>query len=332
MELIGHMKNRLLYLGAILLLVSCEQPAEKVEKKPQPLVVNTPAFNADSAYNFIQQQVNFGPRVPNSTAHRQCADYLFQKLSSYLPNTEKQDFTARNSNTGEVYQFTNIIASYNPQASRRILLGAHWDTRIKADKDSSDPEQQFDGANDGGSGVGVILEIARLISQDSLSIGVDFILFDAEDQGNLGLDWCLGSKHWTANKHQANYSAYYGILLDMVGAKDATFLREAYSMQYAPKIVRQTWNEAHQLGYSRFFIYKDGAPIEDDHLYVNVNAKIPMIDIIDTKPLANQAGDPFKDYHHRPGDNMEVIDPTTLQAVGHTVLHLLYKESAQLVQ
>ncbi len=335
MELIGHMRNKILFylIGGLFIFTACEPTAEKEQPaQPPPVTMTAPAFNADSAYHYIQQQVDFGPRVPNSAAHRQCSEFLYQKLKGYLPNTLKQEFTERNSNTGETYQFTNIIGSYNPGATRRILLGAHWDTRLKADKDSANPEQQFDGANDGASGVGVLLEMARLISQDSLTIGVDFIFFDAEDQGNLGLEWCLGSKYWSRNKHQANYSAFYGILLDMVGAKDASFLREAYSMQYAPKIVRQTWNQAHQLGYSRYFIYKDGAPIEDDHYYVNVEARIPMIDIIDTRPLTSPAMDPFKDYHHRPGDNMDVIDRSTLQAVGHTVLQLLYNESAQLAQ
>jgi len=230
--------------------------------------------------------------------------------------------------SGEFFQFKNIIASFNPSASRRILLGAHWDTRLKADKFTENPEASFDGANDGASGVGVLLEIARLLADDSLNIGVDMILFDAEDQGNLGLDWCLGSKHWSTNKHQPGYSAYYGVLLDMVGAKNATFPHEHYSKQFAPSIVEKVWDEGHKAGFSRYFVFANGGAIEDDHYYVNVNAKIPMANIIDMIPDGADRNDAFKPYHHRPSDNMDIISKETLNAVGTTVVNLLYREDS----
>lgn len=309
----------------------CEKTStiEKIEK--EPVAVNAPEFNVDSAYHYIESQVEFGPRTPNSEAHKQCADYLDQKLFQYTNQVSRQNFQARNSATGEVYGFQNIIAQFNPQASRRILLGAHWDTRLKADKSQDDPNQKFDGANDGASGVGVLLEIARLLAGEDIPLGVDIIFFDAEDQGNLGLEWCLGSKHWTNNKHRPDYSAYYGVLLDMVGAKDATFSQEYYSRQFAPRILEKVWDQAHQLGYSRFFLYQNTGAVEDDHYYVNTVAKIPMIDIIDTEPHDGSQEDFFKHYHHRPLDNMEIIDRETLRAVGNTVTHLLFRE-ASLIQ
>ncbi len=328
--------NWALYLAVIgvIFYQSCDSTTTDEKEGPPPVLVavETPTFNADSAYDYIQAQVDFGPRVPNSAAHDSCANFIYNKLAEYTNHLSRQEFEARNSNTGEVYKFQNIIAQFNPQATRRILLAAHWDTRLKADKFSENPDLPFDGANDGGSGVGVLLEVARLLAQSPIPLGVDIIFFDAEDQGNLGLDWCLGSKHWTTNKHQANYSAYYGILLDMVGAKNATFCHEYYSNQYAPKILEKVWNQAHQLGYSRFFLYQKAGAVEDDHYYVNVNAKIPMIDIIDTKPDNGSQEDFFKHFHHRPSDNMEVIDKETLRAVGSTVVALLYQESAQLAQ
>lgn len=300
--------------------------------KNQALAIPAPAFNADSAYHYIQTQVEFGPRTPGSVAHDSCADYLYQKLKQFTEEVIKQDFEAKDSNTGALYKFQNIIARFNPKATRRILLGAHWDTRLKADKFTENPNAALDGANDGGSGIGVLLEVARLLNKEPIALGVDIIFFDAEDQGNLGLGWCLGSKHWSKNKHLANYSAYYGVLLDMVGAKNATFCKEYYSNQYAPKIYDKVWNQAHQLGYSRYFLYQNTGAVEDDHYYVNTVGKIPMIDIIDTKPDNIPNDDFFKHYHHRPSDNMEIIDKETLAAVGNTVVNLLYKESAQLVQ
>ena len=311
------------------LCISCNSTSET--EAPEKVATGTtelaPDFNQDSAYAYIQQQVDFGPRVPNSKAHSDCALYLKEKMSTYADRVSVQEFDSKGQ-SGEIYQFQNIIASFNPAASRRILLGAHWDTRMKADKFQQNPESSFDGANDGASGVGVLLEIARLLSQDSLTIGVDMIFFDAEDQGNLGLDWCLGSKHWSNNKHQAGYSAYYGILLDMVGADDATFPHEHYSMQFAPSIVNKVWDEGHKAGFSRYFIFGNGGAIEDDHYYVNVNAKIPMVNIIDMIPDGADREDAFKPYHHRPSDSMDIISKETLDAVGTTVLNLLYRESS----
>ncbi len=323
------MKNSVYYLLLVFLCYSCDQSGttQSPAQAPVSSIERAPQFNADSAYSFIQQQVDFGPRIPNSPAHQACADFLYSKMSVYADQVMVQEFDGR-SQSGEYYQFKNIISIFNPGASRRILLGAHWDTRLKADKHEEDPNQKFDGANDGGSGVGVLLEIARLIANDSLSLGVDIIFFDAEDQGGLGLDWCLGSKHWSTNKHKSGYSAYYGILLDMVGAKNATFPHEHYSKQFAPSILKKVWDEGHRAGFSRYFIFGDGGAIEDDHYYVNVNAKIPMVNIIDMIADGADRSDAFKPYHHRPGDNMDIISRETLNAVGTTVTNLIYREDS----
>jgi Zn-dependent M28 family amino/carboxypeptidase len=331
---IGLMKNNyIFFLLVYTLSYSCDQPgkSEGANTIPEGSIDRAPVFNADSAYSFIQDQVDFGPRIPNTAAHKHCAAYLDEKLSGYADQVIIQEFDAK-SQSGEFYRFKNIVASFNLQANRRILLGAHWDTRMKADKYAADPNVQFDGANDGASGVGVLIEIARLLSQDSISIGVDIILFDAEDQGGLGLEWCLGSKYWSNNKHQSGYSAYYGILLDMVGAKNATFPHEHYSKQFAPSIIDKVWEEGHRAGFGRYFVFGKGGAIEDDHYYVNVNAKIPMINIIDMVPDGTDRNDAFKAYHHRPSDNMDIISKETLNAVGTTVVNLLYRESSLVFQ
>ncbi|MGY6744653.1 MAG: M28 family peptidase [Cecembia sp.] len=326
------MKNRFLIV-VILLAVIWSCSGDKVNDRIQePIVYRTaPEFNPDSAYAFIQQQVDFGPRVPNTEGHRKTREWLIEKLKSYGLEVKTQDFQARTYDNLN-WNLTNIIASYNPSAKKRILLGAHWDTRRIADKDTERIDEPIDGANDGGSGVGVLLEIARLItsSEETLDIGVDFILFDGEDDGepeysnvrnNNQIWWCLGSQHWSKNPHQPGYTAYYGILVDLVGAKGARFYREGYSMRYAKNIVNKVWNFASELGYSDFFIARDAPEIIDDHVFVNRDAKIPMINIVEFSPDYG-----FGHYHHTHADNMDIIDRRTLKAVGQTVLFTLYQE------
>ncbi len=298
-------------------------------------MVNVPHFNSDSAYHFINRQVQFGPRVPNSTSHRNAGEYLVNKLKSYGAKVQVQEFTAV-SFEGKQLLLRNIIASYYPEKQKRILLAAHWDTRPVADKDEVNPQGTMDGANDGASGVGVLLEIARILGGDSsLHVGIDLILFDGEDWGepeNKQTEktppqdweswWCLGSQYWSRNKHIPNYSAYYGILLDMVGAKNSQFFREGVSQHYAPRIVDKIWNAAYRLGYSDYFVKQDAHAITDDHIFVNEMAKIPMVDIVHYQPGIGY----FGDYHHSQKDNMDLIDKATLDAVGSTILNVIYYE------
>jgi glutaminyl-peptide cyclotransferase len=296
--------------------------------------VLVPPFNSDSAYYFVQKQVAFGPRIPNSQAHKNTAAYLVDQFTNYGASVTVQEFPAT-SYDGKKLNLKNIIASFNPDKAKRILLAAHWDTRPFSDKDENKPNAPFDGANDGGSGVGVLLEVARNISLNPPNVGIDIILFDGEDWGERvdektstpkpkGLLewWCLGSQHWSKNKHKPNYSAFYGILLDMVGGKGSRFAREGYSMEYAPSVVDKVWKAAASLGYSDYFINQKQGGIIDDHVFVNEFAKIPMIDIISYDVAT---GD-FGDFHHTQKDNMDIISKETLKVVGHTLLHVLYNE------
>lgn len=326
-------KILLMWLPLFLIVVSsCTVEKDKITE--QLISVDVPEFNADSAYFFVDKQVKFGPRIPNSEAHQDAGVYLINQLKIYGAEVVEQKFVATSFDNQKL-NLTNIIASFHPAASKRILLAAHWDTRPFADKDPHTKNAPFDGANDGASGVGVLLEIARVLSQqDSLSVGVDIILFDGEDWGELdgsndislpeGLDswWCLGSQHWAKNKHKKNYSASYGILVDMVGARRSQFFREGISMEYAPKIVDKVWTIGHSLGYSDYFVKQNVLAITDDHLFVNQLAKIPMIDIV---PYRSGTGF-FGEYHHTQGDNMSLISKETLKAVGSTLLHVIYYE------
>lgn len=318
-------------LFSILSLISCDETKKGTDKDTTgTTVVKTPdyskfpAFSADSAYNNIKAQVDFGPRIPNTTAHVKCGKYLTARFKALGLATQEQEFTATGFD-GKKLKGKNIIASYNPKAAKRIIISAHWDTRPWSDEDDEKPDGKLDGANDGASGVGVILELARVLqtAKDTLAVGVDFILFDIEDYGKSHKEdsYCLGSQYWSKQKHLPNYSAFYGILLDMVGAKGARFNKEGYSMNYAPSVVNKIWDTGVQSGYGSFFIHQMGGGITDDHYYVNKIANIPMVDIIEYDPVKG-----FGDYWHTRNDNMEVIDRSTLKAVGQTLVNVLYAE------
>ena len=322
--------KHLLYgaIFSIAALVSCKdevasttKPTTTVEEtKP---AIQVPTFNKDSAFQFIAKQVEFGPRVPNSKAHVACKDWLVSEFDRLTAKTYTQPFEANG------YKGYNIIGSTNPAARRRIVIAAHWDSRHTADHDhdSAMHGKPVDGADDGGSGVGVILELARLLKAQPLQyIGIDFVLFDVEDQGESNgaeTTWCLGSQHWSRNPHVQNYRAEYGILLDMVGGKNAQFPKEGFSMRYAPKIVDMVWEEARQLGYDGYFINEQFGGIIDDHKFVNEIAGIPMIDIIH---VGSNPGKTFGAHWHTMNDNIDVIDKNVLNAVGHTLVSTLYKE------
>ncbi len=296
-------------------------------------LVTTPLFSADSAFHFVEKQVAFGPRVPGTAASLNCGKYLINKFKSYGLQITEQKFTAVLYN-GKTVASKNIIAAYNPTATKRILLAAHYDSRPFADKEPANKTKAIDGANDGASGVAVLLELARQISKDSLALGVDFILFDTEDWGSPNDytaevkhpygGYCLGSEYWSKNLHKPGYSAYYGILLDMVGAPNALFRKDEFSTQVAPSIAANIWDIAATLGFSNYFSSEQGGGITDDHVPVNVNAKIPMVDIIDNRPTNNT----FFEHHHTTKDDIKTIDRNTMRAVGQTIMQVLYNETA----
>lgn len=318
-----------LLLLSVALLVACGGKKAPQAAQPQAAVV-VPTFNADSAYHYTAQQVAFGPRVPNTEAHRQCGEWLAQELERFGAKVTSQHITLR-AYDGTVLAARNIIGSYKPETRKRVILCAHWDSRPWADADP-DPKNHRTpilGANDGASGVGVLLEIARQLQAQPTDIGVDIIFFDAEDYGTHtedkeptdGISWCLGSQYWARVPHTEGYMARFGILLDMVGGRDARFHREGYSNYYAKHVVDKVWAAAHASGHGGWFPYADGGVITDDHLPINEIARIPCIDIIGHYPETG-----FAPTWHTMDDTMDNIDPAVLRAVGQTVMQVIYNE------
>ena len=338
-----HLKRILiLALLPLMVFIACEDdkpdPSEILGPRPKVVVTptkkyNVPAFNGDSAYAFVAKQVSFGPRVPGTPTHQECKDWLVSKFEGYGLDVIEQDFTA-NFYTGVSAPATNIIAQHNPTAKKRIILAAHWDTRSVADSPLSTERQTepIMGADDGGSGVGVLLEIARLLQSnpiDERDLGVDIILFDAEDNGQSGgseTTWCLGSQYWAAIPHIKDYYANYGILLDMVGSQSPRFTKDQVSRQYAGPFMNKVWALAQSMGAGDLFLDIPSGPMIDDHYFVNTMTRdIRMIDIIN-KPAGSQTG--FGEYWHTHNDDMDIISKESLRKVGQVISAVVFREAS----
>ena len=268
---------------------------ESIEKKT---IIKAPAFDADSAYTYVKAQTDFGPRVPNTQAHKDCGEYLAKQLEAFGAKVYNQ-YADLEAWDGTILKARNIIGAYNPDSKKRVMLCAHWDSRPYADydADAKNHKKPIDGANDGASGVGVLLEIARQIQKEAPAVGIDIIFFDAEDYGTPDWhtgshkpnDWCLGSQYWSRTPHVSGYFARYGILLDMVGGKGGSFHYEPFSYRTARKEVKKIWDKAHELGYGNYFIKQEGSEVTDDHVYVHELARIPCVDIINYDPVCENS-------------------------------------------
>jgi len=309
----------------VVYLISCssEKARHSFISKNKPV----PAFNADSAYSFIEEQIKWGPRVPGSEAHTLTRDYLVAKLKSYAG----EKFVGQQRFTKVVYgdsiNLKNIIAVINPENPDRIMLCAHWDSRPRSEEASTEAlkKEPVLGADDGASGVAVLLEMLRAIQKNKPDVGIDIILFDGEDYGKSSdlSNFFLGSRYWAKNQPSKNYKPRFGILLDMVGAKNATFLKEQFSIKAAPSLVDGIWNIAEELNYSHVFKNKLGSTVADDHYILNANLAFPTIDIIN-HDLKNDGSLKFPDHWHSEKDTISIIDKETLKAVGDVLLELIF--------
>ena len=317
---------------SVLFFCGCKERPAKAAERVERVKIETPKFVADSAYRYTEEQLAFGYRIPNTEAHRKTAIFLAEELKRHGADTiiQRGKVTAYN---GESPNIFNVIGSFAPEKQRRVLLFAHWDSRPYADYDpnKANHRKPIAGADDGAASVGILLEIARLIGAQPSNVGVDIILFDAEDYGKpyffegnsvVDDDWALGSQYWAKHPHIPGYRADFGILLDMVSGAGSVFPQEQVSMHFAPHIVKKVWNEAHKLGYGSYFPKNSGGAVTDDHLYINMYG-IPCVDIIAYYPNSETG---FPPYWHTLKDDMRNIDKNTMSAVGQTVLSVIYNE------
>ena len=315
------MKVTLLYMLLAAVMIACGSTgnstatASSDETAAQAAVAQ---FDGNSALELARQQCEFGPRVPGTPQHAKCADWLKTTLQASCDTVIVQQADVK-TGQGSMVGIKNIIGIINPEASERLLLLAHWDTRPWADNDP-DPANHSKpvmGANDGASGVGVLLQLARQLKADGTTLGVDIVLVDVEDMGENDNEesWGLGTQYWAQHPHVNGYKPLFGILLDMVGASDATFTREYFSMENAAGFVNMVWKNAA----GSHFIDAQGGAVTDDHIFVN-RAGIPCIDIIDMRSDSDTG---FCPVWHTVNDTMDGIDASTLAEVGQTLLNVI---------
>lgn len=313
------------------LIAGCDEE----EPQPDPPATVTmpsadgmPEFSGRNAFDYIARQVEFGPRNPGSPGAAAALDWLVEELSKSADTVERQPFE-HTGYSGREYRMTNVIARFNPGTTPRILLCAHWDTRPRAEEDidEADRDDPILGANDGGSGVAVLLELARIMKENRPEIGIDIVLFDGEDYGDSDIDgteqYFLGARHFS-RELPADYRYAFGILLDIIGDRDAIFRREGYSQQYAPQVLTRIFAAADFLELDRF-VNEQGGSISDDHLPLNRIARIPTIDIIDIEMVGNNSPDPRRRYWHTSDDTMENIGEEPLRQVGELLVYTIYR-------
>ena len=309
-----------------------EADSASVSSRHQAVAADIPSFSTDSAYAYVSRQVEMGPRVNNTPSHRSCEQWLVSSLRKFGADTVIEQRAVVSDHAGRALDINNIIARFNPSAPKRILLLAHYDTRPAADQDP-DPanrDKPVPGANDGASGVGVLMEVARQLGMQTTQIGVDILMTDAEDCGtdegpDSELTWALGTQYFMDHLPYASYADMpaYAILLDMVGGAGATFKREYFSQRYAPEIKAKVWNAARDAGLSARFQSGQGPGVVDDHVFVN-RGGIPAIDIIECE---NAQTGSFPPYWHTLADDMPVIDRSTLGDVGTVLMRIIYTET-----
>ncbi len=283
--------------------------AAQASGKPK---VARPAFDGERAYEYLKAQCAFGPRVPGTDAHRKCRDYLIAELKKSADRVVTQDFAFRQ------LPMTNVIGLFNEKAKRQVLLCAHWDCRPYADEEIDPVKRRRPvmGANDGASGVAVLLELASMFKAQQPAVGIVIVLFDGEDYGDFRRDWgvFLGSRHF-AKRMKSLCSPAYGILLDMIGDRDLRIYREGVSQQRAPRINDLVFGIARELGHSRQFVDRVEYTVSDDHVAIN-DAGVPCIDLIDF------------DYAswHTVDDTPDKCSAASLKVVGETVAEVVYRE------
>ena len=277
----------------------------------------SPTFDGESALAMVQTQVAFGPRVPGRAGHARQLDWMLQRLDTLAPVLEADTFQYATT-LGDTLELVNVRARFRPEASRRILLITHWDTRPRSDQ-AADPalhDTPVPGANDGASGTAVLMGLARLMAEAPPPVGVDLLFVDGEDYGPGVEDVVLGAKHYAESLDDEDRPVY-GLLLDMVGDASPSFPVEAISAQFANAVVRKVQRVAVRLGYQAFFPDAVGNRLVDDHVPL-IEAGLPTANLIDF------TYGPGNSYWHTPEDTPDKVSAATLGMVGEVVTELVY--------
>lgn len=290
------------FFAAVLMLAGCGGPGPTPPRE----------FDGAIALRYIETQLGFGPRIPGSDGHRRMAAWLDSLLRTRADSVEVQRWT-HVTQAGVSLPLVNFLARFNPRASTRLLFLAHWDTRPKADAAASrDTTLPVPGANDGASGVAVLLAMADALKKVPPDVGVDLLFVDGEDYGSFDQgkdqDVLLGSRYYAIHQPPGP-QPLYAILFDMVGDKNLKIQREGSSVTGAPAVVDKVWSLARSLGYGHVFVDEEGQPITDDHTPLQ-EAGIRAIDLIDF-----DYGEGNK-WHHSPDDTLDKVSAESLKAVG----------------
>jgi hypothetical protein len=270
-------------------------------------------FDGETALGYVEAQLQFGPRVPNTEGHRRAGDWILEQLRARADTVVVQEFT-HVTVEGDTLHLRNFIGSFRPELKDRILYVAHWDTRPTADNDHPDRRNRpIPGANDGASGVALLLGVADALKRKPPAVGVDLLFVDGEDYGDFSLDKdvLIGSRYY-ASRITPDRLPLFAVVWDMVGDRDLAILQEGHSVRRAPEVVERVWSKARELGYERFFRPTVGGAITDDHLPL-LEAGIRAIDVIDID----------YEYWHTTEDTIDKVSARSLKIVGDVAVALL---------
>lgn len=293
--------------------------AKKDADTPPTRPILTTEFDGQAALKYAAAQVAFGPRIPGTDAARKAGDWIAAQMRARGATVVEQTWTHK-TKSGRALPLRNILARFNPQATQRVLYLTHWDTRPTADQeeDPADQLKPFDGANDGASGVGLLLALADALQKKPSAFGVDLLFVDGEDYGDFSTntDVLLGSQHFASNLPNSRYAPVFGVLFDMIGDADLRIPQEINSVQRAPDVVQRVWSKAADMGRGAIFVTRAGEQITDDHIPL-LDVGLKVIDVIDLDYGPGNA------YHHTRKDTMDKLSAESLKAVGDVALALL---------
>jgi glutaminyl-peptide cyclotransferase len=281
-------------------------------------------FDGKRAMEYVRKQLAFGPRIPGTSGHREAGDWIVQQMRQRADTVIEQTWT-HTTEKHHALPMRNVLARFKPAATERVLYVAHWDSRPFADRaeDPMDRHKPVPGANDGASGVAVLLALADVLKETPPHIGVDLLFVDGEDYGSFdtNTDVLIGSNYFAKHLPDSSYRPLFGVVWDMVGDRELRLAREGHSVKRAPDVVRRVWEMAASLGHGDIFVSGEIEGITDDHIPL-LDRGLQVIDVID---LDYPSMDTDLNFHHTPFDTIDKLSVASLQAVGDVALALIAK-------